>query len=639
MNFLDFLLLKFSDLICGSSARRKTSIKMTDQNTIVADAIAAIEHRGAVASDEIPDSKPILPIAEVAAKTAEEKTAPAEPEAVVPETTPQEDDKVVPDAEVTADKDQAAESAVTVDHVEAPHSNITAVHPVEPEAEEGTTKVTSEVENTSSAASDNDATVTSSAPSDTGVTADSSIVSDNGAPSVSSNQKPLLAFTAPPVMGHTSPLLRLATEMTKRGYEVIFMSTTQFQDAILKAGAEFYESKTPFCDINYLKSRHTLPPGLPTLMADMENMFIKPMLPRSAELGSMLELVRERDPARDVVVVTETMSLAPMPFIYGAPLPKGYDTFPKTINISTVPIMLLSIDTGFTGPCLPPDASESGRARNKVMNEMLVRGPMGGTNKVFHEALKSVGATSVPKVFFQNAWLESYDTTLQLCVPGLEYPRSDLHLSIRFSGALPKRPLASNFQYPSWWSEIQANAALPAEERKKVVAVAQGTVALDYADLILPTVLGLADRSDVITIAILGVKGATLESSEDVKIPENTRIIDYFSYDAILEYADVFLTNGGYGGLSHGVLNGVPMILAGTTEDKAEVCARGEFAGFAINLRVQRPTNAQVAEACNRIFTTPSYKHRALRLQQENEDLDALAIFERQVKKYAKIQA
>lgn len=453
---------------------------------------------------------------------------------------------------------------------------------------------------------------------------------------VATNKKPLLALTAPPVTGHTSPLLRLASDMTKRGFEVIFMSTLSFKEAILRTGAEFYESTTPFAAEGYLESRRFLPPGLPTLMADMENMFIKQMGPRSAEFGSLLELIRERDPSRDVVIITETMSLAPMPFIYGAPLPKGYTEFPKTVNINTVPIMLLSIDTGITGPCLPPDASESGRARNKLMNEMLSRGPLGATDRVFHEALTKLNCTSLPKVFFQNAWLESYDTTFQLCVPSLEYPRSDLHRSIRFSGALPKRDLDPNFQHPSWWPEIKANASLPAGERKKIVAVAQGTVALDYEDLILPTLRGLAKRPDVIVVSILGVKGATLQASDGYEPADNARVIDHLPYDAILEYADIFITNGGYGGLSHGVLNGVPMILSGTSEDKAEVCARGAYAGFAINLRVQRPTSQQMHDACEKIFTDPSYKQRALRLMDENEDLECVSIFERQIMKYAK---
>lgn len=448
------------------------------------------------------------------------------------------------------------------------------------------------------------------------------------------HKKPLLLLTAPPVTGHTTPLLRLATQMVARGFEVIFMSTLEFKKAIEKTGAEFYESVTPFADIAYLKSRHTLPPGLPTLMADMENMFIKQMAPRSLELKSALELVRERDPARSVVVVTETMSLAPMPFIYGAPLPRGYDKFPRTININTVPIMLLSIDTGITGSGLPPDSSESGRARNKFMNQMVVRGPFGGTDRVFHQALKDLGCTSVPRVFFQNAWLESYDTTFQMCVPSLEYPRSDLHLSIRFSGALAKTELDPNFPYPPWWDEIKTNALMPPAERKKVVAVAQGTVALNYADLLIPTVEGLSKRSDVIVVALLGVKGASLPS--ELIIFDNARVIDFLPYDAILEYADIFVTNGGYGGVAHGVLNGVPMILAGTSEDKAEVCARGAHAGFAINLNVHRPTSQQIAEASEKIFSDPTFKHRALRLQQENEDLDAVSIVERQILKYGK---
>jgi hypothetical protein len=448
--------------------------------------------------------------------------------------------------------------------------------------------------------------------------------------------KPLLVFTAPPVMGHTTPLLRLSKEMISRGYEVIFMSILDFQKAIEKTGAEFYESKTPFAEIEYLKSRHLLPPGLLTICADMENMFIKQMAPRAAELGSLLQLVRERDPTRNVVVITETMSLAPLPFMYGAPLPKGYDKFPKTINISTVPIMVLSIDSGITGPCLPPDSTESGRARNKFINQMVVNGPLGGTNKVFHKSLQEFGCTSLPQTFFQNAWMDSYNTTFQMCVPSLEYPRSDLHLSIRFCGALPKGAIDPNFPYPSWWSEIKANGELPPGDRKKVVAVAQGTVALDYADLIIPTVHGLAERSDVITVVILGVRDATLPETDDFKIPSNACVIDFLPYDAILEYADIFITNGGYGGLAHGVLNGVPMILSGTTEDKAEVCARGAHAGFAIDLRSQRPTGDQVQQACDKIFTTPSYKHAAMRLMHENEDLDSVAIIEREIVKYAK---
>lgn len=451
--------------------------------------------------------------------------------------------------------------------------------------------------------------------------------------SIDFSKKPLLVLTTPPVMGHTTPLLRLSREMIKRGFEVIFMSTLEFKKSIEKTGAEFFESVTPFADIAYLKSRHMLPPGLPTLMADMENMFIKQMAPRSLELKSLLEMVRERDPSRHVVVITETMSLAPMPFIYGAPLPKGYEKFPKTLNINTVPIMILSSDTGITGSGLPPDASESGRARNKFINGMVVRGPLGSTDKVFHQALKDLGCTSLPTAFFQNAWLESYDTTFQLCVPALEYPRSDLHLSIRFTGALPKGEIDPSFPYPSWWSEITSNSKLPVADRKKVVAVAQGTVALDYEDLIIPTVKGLAKRPDVIVVSILGVRGATLPTTDGFETPANARVVDFLPYDAILEHADIFVTNGGYGGLAHGVLNGVPMILAGTSEDKAEVCARGAYAGFAINLNVQRPTSQQIYEASEKIFTDPTFKHRALRLMQDNEDLDAISIIERQALK------
>jgi UDP:flavonoid glycosyltransferase YjiC (YdhE family) len=72
----------------------------------------------------------------------------------------------------------------------------------------------------------------------------------------------------------------------------------------------------------------------------------------------------------------------------------------------------------------------------------------------------------------------------------------------------------------------------------------------------------LADREDIIVIGVLGVKGARLDG---VKVPPNTRVVDYLMYEAVLAYADVFITNGGYNGFMTGVMHGVPMVLAGRT--------------------------------------------------------------------------
>jgi len=61
----------------------------------------------------------------------------------------------------------------------------------------------------------------------------------------------------------------------------------------------------------------------------------------------------------------------------------------------------------------------------------------------------------------------------------------------------------------------------------------------EFSMLILPAIIGIADRSDYLVVVALGRKRATLH--EDFKIP------DWMPFDDLLGYSDVFVTNGGYG--------------------------------------------------------------------------------------------
>lgn len=467
------------------------------------------------------------------------------------------------------------------------------------------------------------------------------MVADNNGPETPSLamashvKKPLLVMTAAPVAGHSSPPLQIAQEMIARGFEVVFMSSLEFKEKIERLGAEFYET-TPFWIEGGLEFRETIPAGMPRMLWDLQNVFIGAIPARSATLRSLLEMLHERDPSRDIVVVAEALSMAVLPFMYGAPLPKGYTKFPKVISISVIPLALSSIDTAPFGLGLPPDSTESGRGRNMALNDFMRQGPFKTSEDLQQETLKTCGCTSLPEQFMFNAWVDSYDTTFQMCNASLEYPKSDLHPSIRYAGCLPKRPIDPNFQYPTWWPEIQSNADLPvgSAERKKVVTVTQGTVQLDYNDLLIPTIKAFATRSDVIVIAILGAEGASLPA--DLEIPANVRVAEFLPYDAALEKTDVFVTNAGYGGLLHCATNGVPMVMAGITEDKAEVSARGEYAGMGINLKTQSPTVEALYDAVEKVLTQPIYKKRAMRMMLENEDTDSLALIERQIMKYAR---
>ncbi|ORY68473.1 uncharacterized protein BCR38DRAFT_423372 [Pseudomassariella vexata] len=448
-------------------------------------------------------------------------------------------------------------------------------------------------------------------------------------------KSPLLVMTAAPATGHTAPAVHVAREMVKRGFEVIFMSALEFKDSIIKVGAEFYEMSSLWPE-GTLEEREKFPVGFPRLVFDLEKIFTDRLPSRSANLRSLLEMVKQRDPSRQIIMVAETCSMAVLPFMYGAPLPKGYTKFPKVININVIPLPVGSIDTGPFGPGLPPDSTESGRARNKLIAQLMEQGPFKGAIEHHKHVLDSLGCKDLTAGHMFDKWVESYDTTFQLCSPSLEYPRSDLHPSIRFAGALPKKGIDPTYPYPAWWSIITSNSALPpnSADRKKVIPIAQGTIATDYTELIIPAINALSPRQDVLLIAMLGIRGASLPP--DFVIPENTFVVDYLPYDAALEHANVFVTNGGYGSLMHGVNNGVPMVMAGVTEDKAEVSARAEWAGLAVNLRTQRPTEASIGEAVGRVLRDSGFKERTERVRRENRDLDCLGIIEREVWAFAK---
>jgi len=77
------------------------------------------------------------------------------------------------------------------------------------------------------------------------------------------------------------------------------------------------------------------------------------------------------------------------------------------------------------------------------------------------------------------------------------------------------------------------------------------------------------------------------------------------------------------------------MVLAGTKLDKADVSARAEHCGIAINLRTQKPTQEALAEAVDKVLREPKYKMRSMEIKKENEALDALGTIEKIILSYA----
>ncbi len=146
---------------------------------------------------------------------------------------------------------------------------------------------------------------------------------------------------------------------------------------------------------------------------------------------------------------------------------------------------------------------------------------------------------------------------------------------------------------------------------RPVVLVTQGTIATDPANLVLPAIEGLGDREPLVVATTVGFDADAVLP----RPPANVRLTPFVPFSELLPLVDVVVTNGGYGGVQLALAHGVPLVVAGTTEDKTEVSARVAWAGVGIALRTDTPSPAQVRDAVAAVLADPAHRARAGELQ------------------------
>ncbi|KAI1302250.1 glycosyltransferase family 1 protein [Xylaria venustula] len=462
----------------------------------------------------------------------------------------------------------------------------------------------------------------------------------------SGSKDPIILVQSLPAAGHTIPLMQIAQHLVQRGYNVYHLGGTEFRPAIEATGAKFIPY-VGLCNtwIRDWVSVHGLGDGLGIVASIMK--LVATCLPSMLDsLRCALSMIRDKEPDREVVVVSEiAVSTSIAALRLGAPLPDGFSKPPKSLGICIIPPLWTSVDHNDFWLDIPYEPN-----RNRKINVLLAKLAREGVYKEAWDTMKYTMETCSVfkpmeslfgdhgKVIDHLVWdinFVCHDKILQMCIPSLEYPISDWPANFGFGGTLPPKAWRTpSFVFPDWFEHVRENSAkdVISSERRKIVAVAQGTLALDWDNVLIPTIQGLAEREDILVIAVLCVKGATLEGRLPIPVPKNTIVVDYFPYDAVIEHADVFISNGSYGVFSHCIAHGVPMVLSGHTEDKMAVGMRGEYAGFAVNLGKEQQTPEAFAKGVDTILTDPKFKARAMQLKAEAEAFDALGTVERELR-------
>ena len=406
-----------------------------------------------------------------------------------------------------------------------------------------------------------------------------------------------------PFDGHVAPMLGVARRFTELGIRVRFLTGAAYADRVRATGAEFLplpaDADQVETDVVREQAGKRLT-GAAALRDNLTRVFIEPA---AGQYRALLEAIAA-EPVDAVLTETGFSGAAALLRTPG---------HPPVVVCGILPLGVTSRDTAPFGLGLAPDARPLGRIRNRSL-AWFMRRVMFRENQEAADAIMRDMTGEDMHGFFLD-WSREADAIAQFTVPAFEYPRSDAPANLRFFGPV-SRLAPSDIARPDWWPELDGG--------RPVVHVTQGTVANeDLGELIRPTLDALAD-DDVLVVVSTGGRSV----AELGPLPANARAAEFLPYAELMPRTDVFVTNGGYGGLHYALESGVPIVVAGDTEDKPETAARVAWAGVGVNLRTGTPAASAIRDAVHEVLADGRYARASARIGadiQASPGVDGLA--------------
>jgi UDP:flavonoid glycosyltransferase YjiC (YdhE family) len=279
-----------------------------------------------------------------------------------------------------------------------------------------------------------------------------------------------------------------------------------------------------------------------------------------------------------------------------------------SVMLSDTPFSILSKDTAPSGLGMLPGRTFLTKTRDRVLNFAIPSLLLHDVNAYANRMRAELGLKPFRKPVSREYYeIASIKLILQLSTPSFEYPRSDLPDTCHFIGPVLPEPIP-DYARPPWWVDLDCP--------RPVVLVNQGTVAKDLNDVVIPAIEGLR-QEDMLVIAV------PVRDGDLTQVPNNVRTAAFVPFGNLLPYVDVMITNGGYGAAQMALAHGIPLVLAGATEDKMEVAARVQWSGCGINLRKKSPRPQVFLDAVKKVLKDRTYGENAKRLQAEISRYDA----------------
>jgi UDP:flavonoid glycosyltransferase YjiC (YdhE family) len=157
--------------------------------------------------------------------------------------------------------------------------------------------------------------------------------------------------------------------------------------------------------------------------------------------------------------------------------------------------------------------------------------------------------------------------------------------------------------------------------KRSIVLVSQGTVAnYNLGRLVAPVIEAFGADADKLILITTG--GRPIDSIPCPLSP-NSVAVPFLNFAEVFPHVDVLVALGGYGTVTQALSCGVPMVLAGSSQDKPEIAARVAWTGSGVRLDTETPGVAQLRESVEQVLSNPAYRANAKKLALEFAAFDA----------------
>lgn len=419
-----------------------------------------------------------------------------------------------------------------------------------------------------------------------------------------------ILFATVPADGHFNPLTTLALHLKSIGCEIRWYTSGKYQQKIERMGLRHEPFRKAF-DISSDENLDNVFPGRTKLKGtsklrfDLINVFIL----RAPEYFEDIRNIYQEFPF-DAMIADITFGA--IPFVR-----EKLDV--PVIGVGIVPLPETSKDLPPYGLGLTPSATFFGRMKQAMLRTLADKIIFNKPGKVMASILNAHGIDAGSCNIF-DLLIRKSNVVLQSGTPGFEYQRSDKSQHIHFAGPLLPAPQSSSSK---WFHE-------KLRLYKSVLLVTQGTVERDVTKLIIPTLEAFKNSDCLVIVATGGSQTSALRES----YPQTNFIIeDYIPFNDVMPHADVYISNGGYGGVLMSIQNELPMVVAGIHEGKNEINARVGYFGLGINLNTERPTVLQIRKSVEKVLADDTFVKRIATLNQEFKSYDPAKVCTRELSK------